>query len=67
MDAWKWDKETRVEAWRYLEDQIAPDIALLQEVVPAPHLNLDHIVFHEFGGQMYWAAPFTARSWSSNR
>ena len=34
MDCWKRETEIHQKAWKYLDQVIAPDIALVQEAVP---------------------------------
>lgn len=38
MDHWRRRAELRAEAWQYLETELRPDVALLQETVPPPSL-----------------------------
>ena len=47
MDYWKRSPALREEAWAFLRDRIRPDVALVQEAVPAP--DLDQVVFRTGG------------------
>ena len=48
MDYWKHNKEDRARAWEYLDKDIDPDLALLQEALPPTgRYNPDNIIFPE--------------------
>src|SRR5690349_6334760 len=43
MNYWQASQELRQEAWRYLADEIEPDVALLQEAVPSGSEGVDRV------------------------
>ena len=50
-------------AWTFLENHLAPDVALLQEVVPSSHCPKDRCVWREIGGSRTWGSAIVSRSW----
>lgn len=40
MDCWKRETEIRKKAWEYLDQEIAPNIALVQEAVPVSSISI---------------------------
>lgn len=51
MDWWKRKKDIREKAWKYLEQKIDPDIALIQEAVPpADKINSGNVLWGEIRG-----------------
>lgn len=57
MDYWKHKKEDRTRAWEYLDKDIDPDIALLQEALPPKgQYNDNNVVFPEVDDKYKWAS-----------
>jgi len=54
MNHWRQSESSREAAWRYMWDEIEPDIALLQEFVPPQEASEFHSIQNAFGGRMKW-------------
>lgn len=62
MDYWKHKKEDRNRAWEYLDKNIDPDIALLQEAIPPKdRYNDDNIVFPQVDDKYKWACCIVSK------
>ena len=77
MDYWKRETENRTGAWRYLDEVIAPDIALVQEAVPISSqmgfigsgkqpsgslIDNETVVWQEIGGSRKWGSGVLTKS-----
>lgn len=71
MDHWKREAEDRAEAWKYLDEVVSPDIALVQEAVPISSqmgfigtgkqpsgglIDNETVVWREIGGNRKWGS-----------
>ena len=59
MNHWQRNAEQRVEAWRYLREEIRADVALLQEAVPPADLRS---VYRPIGGVRPWGSAIMCLS-----
>src|ERR1700733_4778629 len=64
MDHWRRSAELRAEAWTYLEAELRPDVALVQESVPPPTLRIPP-VFRATGISDDRKTPACDRGWGS--
>ena len=62
LDYWKRTPEQREKAWKYLFDDINPDIALLQEIKP-PKTDFDNrsLIYHELDGKRSWGTALFSK------
>lgn len=53
-------EDTRVKGWDYLQAELRPDVALLQESVPPSSLDPRSVVYREIGGNRPWGSAIVA-------
>jgi hypothetical protein len=60
MNHWQTPPERRAEAWSWLENGTALDVALLQETVPPASSRRERVVYHEIAGRRPWGSAVVA-------
>ena len=62
MDYWKRTSEQRELAWKYLSNDLKPDISLIQEIVPPEESYNDiNILYHEIDGKRRWGSAIISK------
>lgn len=54
-------EDTRAKGWDYLQTELRPDVALLQETVPPPSIDRRSVIYREIADYRPWGSAIVAR------
>ena len=55
-------EDTRAKGWDYLQTELRPDVALLQETVPPPSLDSRSVIYREIADYRPWGSAIVTRT-----